>query len=64
MSIQCEYQRYPVLMKALDLFMSVDPKSEENLLKLFEEADQQAQINKSNKGQYQHQKSRVPNNKL
>lgn len=48
MSIQCEYQRYPVLMKALDLFMSVDPKSEENLLKLFEEADQQAQINKSN----------------
>lgn len=63
MSIQCEYQRYPELMKALDLFMSTDPKSEENLLKLFEEADQQAQINKANKTQHQYQKPRAPNNK-
>lgn len=50
-------------MKALDLFMSQDPKSEENLWKLYEEVDQQAQINKANKSQYQHQKPRVQTSK-
>ena len=63
MSIQCEYQRYPELMKALDLFMSPDPKSEDALLKLFDETDQQAQINKANKSQYSYQKPRTQGNK-
>ena len=63
MSIQCEYLKHPDLMKALDLFMSQDPKSEENLWKLYEEVDQQAQINKANKSQYQHQKPRVQTSK-
>lgn len=63
MSIQSEYQKYPELMKALDLFMSNDLKSEENLWKLFEETEQQAQLNKVTKGQYQHQKPRMPQNK-
>lgn len=63
MSIKSEYQKYPELMKALDLFMSTDSKSEENLWKLYEETEQQSQLNKVIKGQYQHQKPRNPQKK-